>query len=223
MIITRFIGQLLQGSSLRLPILKTLLHVDNTIRRSITFFALEKGMHPKHRIIDYHQFFLDQVHPEDHVLDIGCGNGFLSYELAQKVARVVGVDNDGNNITFARTRYHHPHLEYILGDATTFYFKETFNVIILSNVLEHIQNRIDLLKKIKYIAPKLLIRVPMIDRDWLPILKREMKVEYRLDPTHFIEYFETSFRQEMSEVGLTITSLEVRFGEIYSVVKSIPR
>ena len=89
----------------------------------------------------------------------------------------------------------------------------------MSNVLEHIDKRIDFLKDIKRIGKIFLIRVPLINRDWKVILKKNMGVEYRLDKTHFIEYKTESFKQELSEAGYNIISIEKRFGELYAMVK----
>jgi cytidyltransferase-like protein len=59
-----------------------------------------------------------------------------------------------------------------------------------------------LVKKIKWKDDKnkqLLIRVPMIDRDWITVYKRELGIEYRLDNTHFIEYTFKEFQDVISK------------------------
>jgi len=65
-----------------------------------TKFAIkaEGGLHPKHRIMNYHKFFVDNVNSNDVVLDIGCGNGALTYDLSKKVKKVVGIDLNKENI-----------------------------------------------------------------------------------------------------------------------------
>jgi len=70
----------------------------------------------------------------------------------------------------------------------------------LSNILEHIENRVKFLNKIKNLAPKILIRVPMINRDWITLYKKELGVEWRLDKTHYIEYTLESFEKELEKV-----------------------
>lgn len=195
--------------------LKTLLRLDNWLRRWITFFSLENGIHPKHRLTNYHQFFLDNISPSDNVLDVGCGLGLLAHDIAQKANRVVGIDINKQYLATAKEKHHHPNLTYIHGNATTYKFNETFDVLILSNTLEHIKDRVSFLQNLKPHANKFLIRVPMINRDWLVLIKKELGVEYRLDPTHHIEYTEDSFRQELSAARLVVNELSVRFGEIY--------
>lgn len=202
---------------MRLIIFKTLLRLDNLLRRWITYYSLENGVHPKHRLTGYHQFFIDNVSSHDTALDIGCGHGFLAYDVSTKAKHVTGIDINQDYIATAQRLHRRPNLKFILGDATTCKFTVTFDAIILSNVLEHINDRVSLLKKIRPLSNKLLIRVPMIDRDWLPLRKKELGVEYRLDTTHQIEYTENIFRQELAAAGLKISQLNVRFGEIYCV------
>ena len=55
-------------------------------------------------------------------------------------------------------------LNYIVGDATNYNFDKIFDKIILSNVLEHIEHRIDFLVKMKKISNTILLRVPIINR-----------------------------------------------------------
>lgn len=64
-----------------------------------------------------------------------------------------------------------------------------------------------------------LIRVPMLDRDWVTLYKKELGLEYRLDVTHFVEYTLNSFAKELEDAGLKMESYRVRYGEIYAVAK----
>jgi len=180
--------------------------------------SLNGGLSPKHRLMDYHQFFIDNINTNDVVLDIGCGNGFVSYDISKKAKTVIGVDMNKKNIGKAKVDFANNNISYINADATTYDFREKFDVIVLSNVLEHIEDRISFLEKIKKLAPKILIRVPMIDRDWLTLYKKELGMEWRLDSTHFTEYTIESFTNEMTAARLEITDCTIKFGEIWAVV-----
>ncbi|MCD6317899.1 hypothetical protein J7M02_02400 [Candidatus Aerophobetes bacterium] len=59
---------------------------------SILAIKAEDGLHPKHRLMNYHKFFVENIDPEETILDIGCENGVLSYDLSRKAKRVIGVD-----------------------------------------------------------------------------------------------------------------------------------
>lgn len=177
------------------------------------------GVHPKHRIMRYHEFFTNQITSTDTVLDIGCGYGAVAHDLSKKAGRVIGIDFSTPNIEKARRRFKNENLEYIIGDATTYKFDTVFDAVVLSNVLEHIEARVDFLKKILPISKKFLIRVPLITRDWLAVYKQEKGMEYRLDPTHYIEYTEEEFKKEIEAAGMNIQSQYVKFGELYAVIE----
>jgi 2-polyprenyl-3-methyl-5-hydroxy-6-metoxy-1,4-benzoquinol methylase len=185
---------------------------------SVLSVRTEGGLHPKHRLMNYHAFFVDRVSPADRVLDIGCGNGALAFDLGKKAREVVAVDLSVPNIEKAKQHYPRENIVYRVADATKELGGETFDVIVLSNVLEHIENRITFLKDIRTLAPKILLRVPMIDRDWVTLYKKEMGLEWRLDPTHFTEYTEESLRKELQESGWKMGETLVRFGETWSVL-----
>ena len=201
-------------------ITKTILRLHNFCYRLTSVFCkkTEQGLHPKHRLMNYHKFFIDNINSGDTVLDLGCGNGALSFDIAKKAIKVVGIDLNERNIEFAKERFSAPNLEYIIGDARENLPDRRFDAIILSNVLEHIEDRVEFLKKIKKIAPKILIRVPMINRDWITLYKKELGVEWRLDKTHDIEYTLESFKNELNQADLFIKKHSIQFGEIWAVI-----
>ncbi|MBU0614339.1 methyltransferase domain-containing protein [Patescibacteria group bacterium] len=180
----------------------------------------EGGLHPKHRLMQYHDFFVDNIVPGASVLDIGCGNGALAYDLAGKAGQVTGIDINYKNQSHWQYQYQAPNLHYLVGDATSYPFAEQFDYVVLSNVLEHIENRVEFLNKIKNLAPTLLIRVPMINRDWVTLYKKDLGLPYTLDDTHCIEYTFEGFTDELRLAGLRVESYSIQFGEIWAVVKS---
>lgn len=179
----------------------------------------EGGLHPKHRLMNYHKFFVDNIKKGDRVLDIGCGNGALTFDLAEKAEFVVGIDLSEKNIETAKKKYYAHNIKYVIGDAVKDLSDEKFDVIVLSNVLEHIENRTGFLNKIKNLAPKILIRVPLFNRDWLTLYKKELGVEYRLDKGHLIEYTLSKFKQELTKTNLMLEQYLINFGEIWAIVK----
>jgi len=185
---------------------------------------LEPGwLHPKHRIIQYHEWFKKQVRSEWDVLDIGCGNGALAYDLKKVCKHVTAIDISKDNIEKAKERFATDGITYICGDATTYTFDDAFDAIVLSNVLEHITDRTKFLKRLPMCGPKgnaiILLRVPMIDRDWITLYKKERGVEWRLDRSHTIEYTLDTLTEELEAAGLVLYDYKVQFGELYAVVK----
>ncbi len=203
-------------------ILKFILKLHNRSYQLASYFAkkVEGGTHPKHRLTNYHQFFLDNISLEDRVLDVGCGKGELAYDVSKKAKEVIGVDFSQSSIDVAIKKHNASNIKYLVGDVTKDLTDKKFDVIILSNVLEHIENRKEFLTKIKNLAPKILIRVPMINRSWIAMYKKEMGVEWRLDNGHFTEYTLESFKKEINETGLRIEDYKINFGEIWSVTQS---
>ena len=227
LIITLVIKTLLSLEKNPSDSLKFLLNLDRKIY-SLTGRATrnyEGGLHAKHRLTKYHDFFIKNINDGENILDIGCGNGFLSYNIVTNVKNVklLGIDLNKNYIEFAEKHYQHPNLKFVVGNALTDLPEKEFDVIILSNVLEHIEHRIDFLAQIKNrIGPaKYLLRVPNFERDWRVPLMKELGLDYRLDRTHHIEYTQEVFFEELKKAGLSVETHEIRWGEIWAVVKSI--
>lgn len=179
------------------------------------------GIHTKHRHMRYHDFFVQRVRPDERVLDIGCGIGAVAYDVAENAgAYVIGIDQNAGNIATARQSYSHPHIEFLVGNALDNMPDSPIDVVILSNILEHLSERREFLRRLQHVVhpSRILIRVPLFERDWRVPLKRELGVEWQLDPTHETEYSLESFPEEMKAAGLRISHQEVRWGEIWAEV-----
>ena len=73
-----------------------------------------------------------------------------------------------------------------MGDALAYTPEDPFDAAVLSNVLEHLEPRVELLRALREHArvDRLLIRVPMIEREWTVPLRRELGLPYFSDPEH---------------------------------------
>jgi 2-polyprenyl-3-methyl-5-hydroxy-6-metoxy-1,4-benzoquinol methylase len=73
------------------------------------------------------------------VLDIACGYGYGSYELAKHAESVVGVDLSNEVIEHAKKKYHTPNLNFVNGNATDELFNdEEFDVVVSFETIEHL-------------------------------------------------------------------------------------
>jgi len=206
--------------------LKVLFTLDARLytEQGLLAVAHDGGIHTKHRHMKYHDFFTGRINKDDRVMDIGCGIGAVAYDVSKVAAQVVGMDFNADSIRTARERYQNPNLTFRVGDALKPLPDERFSVVILSNVLEHLPGRPRFLRHVQEsLQPRrILIRVPLFERDWRVPLKKELGVEWRLDPTHETEYTLETFAEEMSAANFRIDHLEVRWGEIWSEVSSNP-
>jgi len=83
------------------------------------------------------------------VLDAGCGNGSLSIKIAKRGYKVTAIDDYVNYFNIAKKNAKGLNIKFIEGDLIKYNFKEKFDTIILSGVIEHIKDDINLLKKMK--------------------------------------------------------------------------
>jgi len=88
---------------------------------------------------------------------------------------------------------------------------------VLSNVLEHIEQRVELLRALRERAGagRLLIRVPVLDRDWTVPLRREVGLPHFSDPEHKVEYDPQLLRDELASAGWEMGEPVFVWGEIW--------
>lgn len=180
------------------------------------------GSHVKQRLMAYHDFFVDNLDKRETVLDVGCGGGELAHSLATRAgASVTAIDIDPGNIERAKKNCAGTPVSIVHGDAQQWEPSEPVQTLVLSNVLEHIEHRVDFLRRLfeKSQAHRALIRVPLYERDWTVPMRQELGIEWRLDNTHFTEYRLPEFQKEMKEANLLIDSFEIRWCEIWAVVR----
>ncbi len=180
------------------------------------------GTHPKHKLTDYHKFFIDRIVNGEKVLDVGCGNGSVSISAAKKLSKslIVGIDKDEENIKIANEKFRMNNLKnlvFIHGDINE-QVEIKSDVVILSNVLEHIDNRTIFLKNIQNLtgAMKFLIRVPNFKRDWQIAFRKELKLYYFSDSDHKIEHTFEELNNELNKANLFIEETIIIWGEIWT-------
>lgn len=81
----------------------------------------------------------------ENVLDVGCGNGKITAQIAARVAegRVVGVDPSSEMIAFAADQFApaRPNLHFETGDARSLRFNAEFDLVVSFNALHWVPNQ----------------------------------------------------------------------------------
>jgi len=100
-------------------------------------------------VAEYGKALLELL-PQDEtasVLDLGCGNGSLTAELAKRYQRVVGTDQSERMIEAARAAY--PGIDFRVMDALDMPFDDEFDAVFSNAVFHWIQDQPRLLAQIR--------------------------------------------------------------------------
>ena len=210
-------GKNTQGSLSRLFELKDKL--DLVINERAMAFG--NGVHPKHQLTDYHDFFVENIKDKENVIDVGCGYGAVARSIAKNrpESQILGVDIDKESIDLAKSENSHENLYFQCCDAMKMQMSTDWDVVILSNILEHIEHRVKFIVDLKSsIKPKkFLFRVPLFERSWEMALRKELGVNYYSDDDHKIEHSIKEFCDEMTESGLEIKELKTKWGDFWAI------
>jgi SAM-dependent methyltransferase len=183
--------------------------------------AFGNGEHPKHYLTKYHDFFIENISDGESVLDIGCGYGAVARNIAKQRPNsiIIGIDNNESRLRQAVESENPKNLTFIYGDATRNVQNKNWDVVVLSNVLEHIDNRVEFLNSIRDAtkAKKFLIRVPCFERNWQVPLREKLGINYFTDDDHKIEHKLNEFHLEISNAKLEAVSIITNWGEIWAV------
>lgn len=123
------------------------------------------------------------------VLDIGCGDAVLSYLLAKRGAKVVGIDSSHDAIQFAKKKCKKmdKNLKFIIASVYALPFKRReFDYVISTELIEHLEYPEKMAIEIKRVwnqKGKVIITTPIkfAEKVW--------------DKMHFEEFFESGFRK----------------------------
>ena len=119
---------------------------------------------------------------EARVLDLGCGGGFLSNDLAARGHRVIGLDAAPDSLAVAAR---HGDAAYVAGDAYSLPFGDgAFQVVCAMDFLEHVERPNRILAEIaRVLAPGGLFFFHTFNRNWLAWLVIIKGVEWFVQNT----------------------------------------
>lgn len=163
------------------------------------------------------KFILDNLNETSCVLDLGCNLGDVSFIMAEKAKKVVGIDHNIAAIKIAKNRYQRQNLEFHHGEALEFLksTSERFDVLILSHILEHLDDPQEFLNTFKDNFESIYIEVPDFERNYLNYYRRDLGVKLLYsDDDHISEFDRDDLKALLNNCKLEIINEEYRYGLI---------
>lgn len=165
--------------------------------------------------IQTRKFLLSRIQPDHIILDLGCHHGDISYYIAEKAGEVIGVDHNPDAIATANKKYQRKNLTFIQGDAFEYLSgnSKKFDVLILSHILEHLDEPEAFLKKFKVFFKNIFIEVPDFDRYYLNHYRKELGVKLSYsDDDHISEFDRDDLFSLLQNCGIEVIQSEFRHG-----------
>jgi 2-polyprenyl-6-hydroxyphenyl methylase/3-demethylubiquinone-9 3-methyltransferase len=175
--------------------------------------ALPEGLEPFEPVMR-RRFLLERVPQGARVLDVGCGEGWFTAELARAGARVVGVDVAAEPLRRARARDRELDLRVIPIDGPWQLADASFDVVWAGEVIEHVFDTAAWLSEVRRVlrsGGRLLLSTPALG----PLALARMALSpraftERFDPLgdHLRFYSRQTLTELLDEFGFE--SIEVR-------------
>jgi len=156
-----------------------------------------------------------RVDSDDLVLDLGCAHGDITEYLASISKFAVGIDHNRLLIKHAMEKHRRENLKYICGDAIDYVsaLTTTFDVLILSHILEHLDEPVLFLKDYVGRFDRIFIEVPDNDQDEHSHLRVACGLEPLFnDADHIWEFRRDDMFLIFKELGLTILERDYSYG-----------
>lgn len=125
------------------------------------------------------------------ILDIGCGDGVLSYFLSKEGAKVYGIDYSDIAINFAKEKCKGMNINFVQGSAYDLDYEDnTFDIVVSSDVIEHLEDVSQYLSEIKRV----------ISNEGVVVISTPVRyTEFPLDKEHIIEWFPSEYKSVIEE------------------------
>jgi SAM-dependent methyltransferase len=161
------------------------------------------------------EFILENISSGDSVLDLGCNSGDLSFFISEKAKMVVGIDHDAMVIENAKRNYKKENLSFIHADALSYLKQNTqnFDVLILSHILEHLDEPQKFLNDFKTYFKRIYVELPDFDKSYLNHYRKDLGSSFiYTDDDHVSEFDRMEMIELLKACGLKIVKAEYRFG-----------
>lgn len=162
-----------------------------------------------------HAFAIGMVGSGHRVLEVGCSVGHVTEHLADRGNTVVGVEIDAGAAEEARAFAERVHVLDLDLTRVSSVEHDTFDVLVLGDVLEHVRRPADVLADLlTCLEPggRLVISVPHVAHADVRLMLLQGRWDYQedglLDRTHLRWFTRESLRQTLAAVGLRAVRVE---------------
>jgi SAM-dependent methyltransferase len=158
---------------------------------------------------------LEWIKPDDVILDLGCHEGKMSAYMAEKAKQVVGIDYNNVAIEEAKKTYKKDNLSFHCVEAydylTTTSIK--FDVLILSHILEHLDNPDEFLQKFAPFFKYVYIELPDFDKTYLNHYRKKLNLSLiYTDADHITEFDRIELKKVIENNNLKIINTANIYG-----------
>lgn len=163
------------------------------------------------------QYILDFIEPyiwsgQLNGLDIGAGMGGVSHFLEQHSSRklkMTGITVDVEEPMFKTDA------KILFGDFMTYEFKDRFDIIVMSHILEHFPNPVDAMLKVRelcHLNSKVYVEVPSFY--WA-----EVRVPSVYTPEHLSFFHKGSLKNVFAQSGFNV--IEIKESKVWGNIKVV--
>ncbi len=153
----------------------------------------------------------------DRVLDLGCKEGEMTALLARMCREVVGVDMDEMAIAVARARTPAENVTFEHGDGVAYFHSHSrqFDVVVVSHLIEHLDDPGPLLAAAARACRSVYVEVPDFERSFTNAYRLLLGSELLYsDADHVWEFDRRELHELVSNCGLTLRDEDTTHGVI---------
>lgn len=169
-------------------------------------------------------FLITKIEESMSVLDVGCGPGYVIEHLLYKTNNITGVDYDKTAIERAKEKFKDSNITLLCDDVFNFLAaneNKTFDVVVMSHLLEHIDNPGKFLQKMSTKANFFYIEVPDFETNHLNLYRKVVGTDLiYTDADHVSEFDRKELEHLIAQANLHILEKNFSFGVMQYWLKS---
>ena len=155
------------------------------------------------------------------ILDLGCGDGFLSCQIAEKGYNVTSIDLSTNRLLRFKDQAERLNIRQLEGDITNVKLPlESFDLIVCSEVIEHLPEYRLVLSETFRLLKKggfFIVTVPNNEKLKMLTCPHCLKIFYRDD--HVNSFTRASLSESLKQAGFQIDKAQVLYSKIFNQIQ----